>query len=139
MMKELIGIVFSSDIKYLYHANPFNMYTYLLMYMYFYVIYTHLPQICFKDRFKNLFVSLKFRSLENAFLYILSLHCSRGSFRPLSGYDVKSQSRSRRQLQEAGATSMDLKRASSRRSFEQGLLINSMYNDYGFQGVDAET
>ena len=78
-------------------------------------------------------------SLENVFLYILSLHCSRGSFRPLSGYDVKSQSRSRRQLQEAGATSMDLKRASSRRSFEQGLLINSMYNDYGFQGVNAET
>lgn len=85
------------------------------------------------------YLKFKFISLENVFLYIFSFRCSRGSFRPLSGYDVKSQSRSRRQLQEAGATSMDLKRASSRRSFEQGLLINSMYNDYGFQGVDAET
>ncbi|XP_061197289.1 uncharacterized protein LOC133205480 [Saccostrea echinata] len=55
---------------------------------------------------------------------------SRSSSRPLSGYEVKVQSRSRRQLQEAGATSVDLKRTSSRRSTDQAKVSDHSHEHH---------
>ncbi|XP_062607435.1 uncharacterized protein LOC134269245 [Saccostrea cucullata] len=55
---------------------------------------------------------------------------SRSSSRPLSGYEVKVQSRSRRQLQEAGATSLDLKRTSSRRSTDQAKISDHSHEHH---------